>query len=60
MGDALTIRRATWRAARTGERRWRLLAADGGPSVLLVLDADGMPAGLEQGDDWPLERAPGR
>ena len=60
VGDALTIRRATWRAARTGEHRWRLLAADGGPSVLLVLDEDGVPAGLEQGDDWPLELAPGR
>jgi hypothetical protein len=60
VGDTLTIRRATWRAARTGERRWRLLAADGGPSVLLVLDEDGAPTGLEEGDGWPLELAPGR
>ncbi len=59
VGDALSIRKATWRAARTGERRWRLLAADGGPSVLLVLDEDGVPADMEQGGDWPLELAPG-
>ncbi len=58
VNDALTIRQATWRAARTGAHRWRLLAADGGPSVLLVLGEDGMPAGLEQGGDWPLELTP--
>ena len=60
VGNALEIRAATWRAARTGERRWRLLAADGGPSVLLMLDDDGVPTGLEQGGDWPLEVATSR
>jgi hypothetical protein len=56
---ALRIRPATWRIARTGERRWRLLAADGGPSVLLELDEDGIPALAEAAETWPLERAAG-
>ena len=60
VSDALVVRRATWRAARTGERRWRLLAADGGPSVLLEIDADGVPTGLEEAGSWPLELAEGR
>ncbi len=58
--DSLAIRRATWRAARTGERRWRLLAADGGPSVVLELDGDGVPAGLDGAGDWPLGLVPDR
>lgn len=60
VGDTLVIRRATWRVARTGEHRWRLLAADGGPSVLLETDADGMPTGLLDLAGWPLELTPGR
>ncbi len=56
---ALRIRRATWRIARTGERRWRILAADAGPSVLLELDDDGIPALAEGAETWPLERATG-
>ena len=52
----LRIRRATWRVARTGERRWWLLAADGGPSVPLELDEDGVPV-LDEGVSWPLELA---
>jgi hypothetical protein len=60
IGDALQIRPATWRAARTAERRWRLLAADGGPSVLVQLDDDGVPAGLDDSLDWPLEVAADR
>ncbi|HEY5434972.1 MAG TPA: hypothetical protein VIK13_07050 [Candidatus Limnocylindrales bacterium] len=60
VSDALRVRPATWRAARTGERRWRLLAADGGPSVLLEIDDDGVPTGLEDAGSWPLELAPGR
>ncbi len=58
VGDTLAIRRATWRTARTGDRRWRLLAADGGPSVTLELDPDGVPAGLDTAADWPLDREP--
>jgi hypothetical protein len=57
VGEDLSIRRATWRAARVGERRWRLLAADGGPAVTVELDGDGVPAGLEDAEGWPLERA---
>jgi hypothetical protein len=60
VSDALLIRPATWRAARTGERRWRLLAADGGPSVLLEIDDDGVPTGLEDAGSWPLELTPDR
>ncbi len=59
VADALVIRRATWRVARTGDHRWRLLAADGGPSVLLETDADGVPTGLLDGVGWPLELTPG-
>jgi hypothetical protein len=53
-GD-LTIRQATWRVARVGERRWRLLAADGGPSVAVALDDDDVPTGLDDAASWPLE-----
>jgi hypothetical protein len=53
-GD-LSIRRATWRAARVGERRWRLLAGDGSVSLAVELDDDGAPAGLDEGTGWPLE-----
>lgn len=60
VGKSLAIRRATWRAARTGERRWRLLAADGGPSVTLELDDDGVPTGLDTAADWPLDSEPAR
>jgi hypothetical protein len=60
VSDALRVRAATWRAARTGERRWRLLAADGGPSVLLEIDEAGVPSGLEDAGSWPLELAPDR
>jgi hypothetical protein len=60
VSDALDVRRATWRAARTGEHRWRLLAADGGPSVLLEIDGDGVPTGLEEAVSWPLELTPDR
>jgi hypothetical protein len=57
VAEDLSIRRATWRAARVGERRWRLLAADGGPSVVVELGPDGVPAGLDDAEGWPLEVA---
>ena len=57
VGEDLAIRRATWRAARVGERRWLLLAADGGPSVAVTLDNDGAPADLDAAETWPLEPA---
>ena len=60
VSDALRIRPATWRAARTGDRRWHLLAADGGPSVLVEIDGDGVPIGLAETRDWPLELGPAR
>lgn len=59
IGGNLAVRRATWRVARVGERRWHLLAADGGPSVVVTLDEDGIPAALGDGWDWPLEVADG-
>lgn len=55
VGDGLAIRRATWRAARVGDRRWRLLAADGGAAVAVELDGDGIPSGLGEELGWPLE-----
>jgi hypothetical protein len=57
VGEDLALRRATWRAARVGERRWRLLAADGGPSVVVTLDPDGIPVALDGEETWPLEIA---
>jgi hypothetical protein len=54
----LEIRQATWRVARVAERRWHLLAADGGPSVAVALDEDGIPTGLEAAAGWPLELDP--
>lgn len=55
VGEGLAVRRATWRVARVGERRWRLLAADGGASLVVTLDADGIPTALEDEAGWPLE-----
>lgn len=60
VGERLAIRRATWRVARTGDHRWRLLAADGGPSLVLELDTDGVPTGLADAADWPMEAEPGQ
>jgi hypothetical protein len=57
VAEDLAIRRATWRAARVGERRWLLLAADGGPSVAVTLDDDGTPSGLDEAKTWSLEAA---
>ncbi len=59
VGIDLRIRAATWRVARVAARRWRLLAADGGPSLLLETDADGIPATAD-GASWPLEADAGR
>lgn len=56
VGAELAVRAATWRVARTGDRRWRLLPADGGEIVTVVLDADGAPTDLAEGATWPLER----
>ena len=39
VGIDLRPRPATWHIAHTAEHRWRLLAADGGPSLLLETDA---------------------
>lgn len=53
--DLLTVRRATWHAARTGDGRWRLLDAAGGPVLTLELNADGVPSNLEDAHSWPME-----
>ena len=45
---------ATWHVARVAERRWRLLAAGGGASLVLETDADGLPT-ADDGMTWPLE-----
>ena len=55
VGIDLRIRPATWRVAHVAERRWRLLAADGGPSLLLETDEDGLPTS-GGAVAWPLER----
>jgi len=54
VGADLGVMAATWRIARVGERRWRMLAADGGPSLVVDLDADGIPT-TDDAESWPLE-----
>ncbi len=54
VGIDLRLRAATWRVARVAERRWRLLAADGGASLLLEVDAAGIPTAV-RAESWPLE-----
>ena len=54
VGIDLRPRPATWHVARTAPRRWRLLAVDGGRSLLLETDADGLPTAAD-GSAWPLE-----
>jgi hypothetical protein len=56
IGPGLVVRAATWRVAHTGVDRWRMLAADGGASLLLVLDPDGLPTG-DDAASWPLEES---
>ncbi len=54
VGPDLRVKAATWRIARVGERRWRMLAADGGPSLAVELDVDGI-ATTDGAESWPLE-----
>lgn len=54
VGDDLRPRPATWHVARTGDHRWWLLAADGGPPMLLETDRHGLPTSAP-GASWPLE-----
>jgi hypothetical protein len=51
----LVVRAATWRVARTGDRRWRMLAADRALALVLEVAGDGTPV-LAEGATWPLER----
>jgi hypothetical protein len=51
----LRVRPATWRVARVGERRWRLVAADAGPDMTVDLDDSGVPAAFPGERTWPLE-----
>ena len=44
---------ATIRLVRLDERRWR--AEGEGSAVGVAFDADGAPAGLDDGEGWPLE-----
>ena len=59
VGIDLRPREATWRVARTAPRRWRLLAADGGPALLLETDEQGIPTAPD-GVWWPLQLDPER
>jgi hypothetical protein len=54
VGPDLGVKAATWRIARVRERRWRMLAADGGPSLVVELDVDGIPT-ADDAESWPLE-----
>lgn len=58
VGEDLSVRRATWRVARVGPRRWWLLAADGGARVAITLDLDGVPTDLGEARSWPMELEP--
>jgi hypothetical protein len=55
VGIDLHPRAATWHVAHTAANRWRLLAADGGRSLVLETDASGLPSAAD-GVSWPLER----
>jgi hypothetical protein len=59
VGIDLRPRPATWHVARTAAHRWRLLAADGGASLLLDTDDDGLPTAAD-GVAWPLEHGHGQ
>ncbi len=58
--DLLGVRVATWHAAHTGERRWRLLDAAGGPVLTVELDDDGIPSNLDDARTWPMEQGTAR
>jgi hypothetical protein len=53
----LRVREATWRVARVAERRWHLVAADGGALITVDLDPLGIPVRLADEARWPLEVA---
>ncbi len=57
VGEDLAVRHATWRVARVGRGRWRLLAADGGVSTTVEIDEDGLPD-LADARRWPMEVRP--
>jgi hypothetical protein len=59
VGIDLLPRAATWHIAHTAPHRWRLLAVDGGASLLLETDADGLPTAADA-MAWPLELHAGR
>jgi hypothetical protein len=50
----LSVRHATWRMARVGAQRWRMLAAGGGPGISVEVDGRGLPL-LNGGATWPME-----
>ena len=52
----LGIEPATFRVARTGDRRWRFVVADTGVEAVAELDDDGIPI-VPEAASWPLERA---
>lgn len=54
VGIDLRPTEATWHVAHTADRRWRLLAADGGVSLTLETDEDGLPTAPDA-VAWPLE-----
>lgn len=56
VGIDLAVVPATFRVARTGERRWRFVAADTGVEAVAELDGDGLPV-LPEAVSWPLELA---
>jgi hypothetical protein len=56
VGIDLTVELATWRVARVAEARWWLLPAAGGTPMRLEVDDRGIPVGLADERDWPLEQ----
>ncbi|MFN8628985.1 MAG: hypothetical protein U0838_01285 [Chloroflexota bacterium] len=59
VGIDLRPQPSTWHVAHTADRRWRILAADGGASLVLETDADGLPT-ADDAALWPLEIEDGR
>jgi hypothetical protein len=56
VGIDLAVEVATWRVARVAESRWWLLPAAGGTPMRLEVDGRGIPVGLADERDWPLEQ----
>lgn len=54
VGPSLRVSEGQWHVERITDHRWRSVGH--GPVETLEVDAEGLPAGLEDAETWPLER----